>query len=131
MRKETWACCFIGLCGAGFAAFGAAFLWQPAPLAARVDIHLTTPVALAEIRTVYGGLELGLGIFLGASSLHLPWRRAGAVAALFSLAGAVSGRTIGILLSGPQPPITLMLLGTELSGLLLAGAALWLLRRSE
>ncbi|MBM3818049.1 MAG: DUF4345 domain-containing protein [Acidimicrobiia bacterium] len=47
-----------------YAAFGAAFLVAPVPMAATVGIQLPEPSAVIDFRATYGGFELGLAAFL-------------------------------------------------------------------
>jgi hypothetical protein len=52
------------IAGLGFLGFGIAFLCWPDALLTGIGIQATSAQASVEIRAMYGGLELGLGIFL-------------------------------------------------------------------
>lgn len=107
-----------------FGGTGLAFLLRPEAMTAVIGIELGGTVAVADVRAVYGGLELGVATFLvWAARRPATWRPA--LVGLVSLfGGLVLGRLASLALDGwPESP-GLLLAGFELAGLVLAGAAL-------
>ena len=51
------------LAAAGFAGFGLAFRFAPGALAV-VDLTPVTPAARSDVRAAFGGMEVGVGVFL-------------------------------------------------------------------
>jgi len=108
---------------------GVLFLYAPDDWAAVVDLQLTTPLARADIRAVYGGLELALGGVL------LTW--AFSAARLYSAlelhmaiwAGLAGGRALGLTTAPAPLEAGAGLFATELIGLALAWSAWIVVRR--
>ena len=104
-------------------------LWslvRPREMAGMVDLALTTATARADFLAVYGGLELGFGLFL-AWCLRRPDRRAvGLVALGTALLGMALGRLLGLVTADdPVHPLQTAILVSELAG---AGLCAWCLR---
>jgi hypothetical protein len=82
----------LALSAAAFLGFGLAFIISPAAMAGLVDLLVITPTAHTEIRAMYGGLEIGIGVVL----LTLLGRREHVViglrVALCAFAGLAAGR---------------------------------------
>lgn len=104
-----------------FAAFGAGFAVAPAWMASHVDLALTTPTARADVAAIYGGLELGLGAFLGLC-LFRNRLRTGLLAAGLALAGIALVRGFHLAAYGGEPMLW-GILASETAG---AALALWL-----
>ena len=79
---------FIALNALVFVGFGLAFIVAPTYFASTVEIELPTTTALADLRAIYGGLSLSVGIFFALGlvrpALVLPvlWLIAGSSLAL-------------------------------------------------
>ena len=106
-----------------FVDFGAAFIVKPQGLARLLDIELGSPSALADLRAVYGGLSLAVGI-----ALFIGLRRAASLAPSLVLviatsAGLAFGRVYSMLASGMPSPVVLGFLATEVASLLWAALA--------
>jgi len=107
--------------------FGGIGLWcLIAPRAALHDlgIELTTADAAADVRAVYGGLDLGVAVFLAwcAAARHRIYT--GAVAMTICLAGITLSRALGLLAEGPHMNLSYYLLAFEGLGVLAGVAAL-------
>ncbi len=85
----------LGACLMG--GLGVLFLLQPDALRGRVGISPETPSALAEIRSTYGGLHVGIALFLLACATRESMRRTGLLFCGLAFAGAGLARTAGIL----------------------------------
>ena len=108
-----------------FLVLGAQFLFVPTALTAEAQIVLPTPVAVQEVRGVYGGFFLGTGLYLLLCARRKPWLRHGLVALSAIMGGLVLGRVLGLVLDGPANALLYLLLAAEVVGLVLA---LYLLR---
>ena len=76
---------------------GVLFLVQPEALRDRVGISPNTPSALVEIRSTYGGLHVGIALFLLTCAARESMRRTGLLFCGLAFAGAGLARTAGIL----------------------------------
>jgi hypothetical protein len=109
----------------GFGYFGVVFLWDPAGYASKVDLVAATPSARAEVRAMYGGLELALAAFLATCAQRPEWYRLGLLLSAIAFLGLGTGRAVGLALEGVAPPLMRLLLASEVA---LAGLALWAMR---
>ena len=119
------------LLGVIFAGFGVAFLLWPSQMAMRVGIPLVTMAGTTDVRALYGGLEIGLGVFFAIAAASRAWRVPGLLAAFCALAGMGLARALGIALDGGPAPRNGALLGSEISGAAFALVALILERRGS
>lgn len=93
----------ITLAGLGFVAFGILFLCWPDMLMPGLGIHAVAPESQVEIRAMYGGLELGLGILL--LNCFAPERQHfGVLLGFASYAGLGFARAISMLVLGASTP---------------------------
>lgn len=79
-----------------FAGFGVLLLVAPAKMSA-VDLNPASPNARAEIRAMYGGLEITLAIFFWLT-YEFDQVGAGLTGLTLALIGIAAGRILGILL---------------------------------
>lgn len=117
------------LSGLLFAGFGGWMLLRPEALGEFVKLDAGDPATLTEVRAFYGGLEIGLGLFLlGAAAI----RRAvvsGLVLVLLAFGGTALGRGAGLALDGPDLSEMLPFLAVEVAAAVLAAIALIIARR--
>ena len=94
----------LGFGGATLAVYGVVFFIAPTMLAELVGLEFTNPNAAVEIRSFYGGLELGIAAFLLISAWRTALVPAGILlcALAFSCAGAA--RLLGVLQYGSEGP---------------------------
>ncbi len=83
-----------------FLGLGAMSLVAPTNLTPLVEISMPTPIAVMEVRGVYGGLFFGIGFFFLLFARRDAWFRPGLVAQAGIMGGFVLGRTVGIVLGG-------------------------------
>jgi hypothetical protein len=93
---------FLGVGGILFGAclmggLGSLYLVHPDALRDSAAISPETPSALAEIRSTYGGLHVGIALFLLACAAREGTRRAGLLFCGLAFAGAGIARVAGIL----------------------------------
>jgi hypothetical protein len=116
----------IVLCLSGlmFAGFGGWLLLRPEALGEFVKLDAGDPATLTEVRAFYGGLEIGLGLFLlGAAAI----RRAvvsGLVLVLLVFGATAMGRGAGLVFDGPDPSGMIPYLAVEVAAAVLAAIAL-------
>ena len=90
----------LALCALGFFAFGLWLLVDAGGALAKVGIHAQTPTGLVELRAFYGGMELGLGLFLAWCALRPEWREAGLWLVVLANGGAGLARLGSALVAG-------------------------------
>ncbi|MEO8874818.1 MAG: DUF4345 family protein [Polyangiaceae bacterium] len=120
---------FLG--AVGFALFGIQWLANPSGMATPLGITLTNGDATSDARAVYGGMELGLGLFLAYSGLARERRTQGLAAAALCLGGLGTARLFGILAAGSVSGGTYQLLATDLFGTALCATAFFVSRKSR
>lgn len=87
---------FLGLNALLFIGYGLWCLAWPSVVADQTGMALTTGVASAEVRAMYGGLQTAIGL-LALLGLLRPGTQAAVLLALgFLFVGLASGRAIGI-----------------------------------
>jgi hypothetical protein len=96
-----------------FLDLGVMSLVAPTYLTPLVEISMPTPIAVMEIRGVYGGLFFGIGFFCLLFARRDAWLRPGLVAQTGVMGGFVLGRTVGIVLGGAPNLFIAMLLAGE------------------
>lgn len=118
----------LWIAGLGFTGFGIACLVAPLETLASAGVILSGPVAAAEIRAFYGGLEIGLGICLLLAAGSVRHHRAGLVLCLATYGAIGLARALGMALDGVATPFLWTALAVELG--LAAMAAISLRGRS-
>ena len=111
----------------GFAGIGLAFLVAPG-LLGLVELAPTTPSARSDVRAVYGGIELGVGVFLALCARRPAWVRPGLTVQALTLGGAALARVASLAADGLPRPLVLGLASLELLGAVLTTVALRSLR---
>lgn len=113
----------LALAALGFVGFGLAFLVAP-DLLALVDLAPTTSAARSDVRAIYGGMELGVGVLLALAARRPAWWRLGLTAQALTLGGAAVGRLVGVALDGTPRALTGGFAALEVVGTVLAVVAL-------
>jgi hypothetical protein len=111
-----------------FGAFGVHFLVNPLGWAGTVDVAASTPTARTEIRAMYGGLEIGLAVFLAWCALDPTRVRIGLMASLCLFAGVALARAASLIGDPGSRSVMYTILGTEIVAVAAAGVALRLHR---
>ena len=109
-----------------FLGLGLMSLVAPTNLTLLVELAMPTPIAVMEVRGVYGGLFFGIGAFFLVFARQDAWLRAGLVAQLGVMGGFVLGRTVGIVLGGAPNLFIATLLAGEV---FMSGVALFALKQ--
>lgn len=116
----------LALAALAFLGFGATFLVSPVQMAALLDLALETPTARTEVRAMYGGLELGFGVFLLTRLGRRDQVLTGLSASLCVFAGLAAARAYGLVVDGMWQP-TMWLLGSVEA--VAAALCWWAIRR--
>jgi Domain of unknown function (DUF4345) len=111
--------------------FGIAFLVSPRAMTGDFGITLNGTDAVADVTAVYGGFEIGMGLFLLWTVKNTAWLKAGLMAATLSLGGFMLGRIFGIVSEGQPTSATFRLLAVDIAGALLNSVFLFLFLRAE
>jgi hypothetical protein len=110
------------LSGLMFLVFGIGFLIAPTWLGGKAGLIPDGPLGRVELRAFYGGMEVGLGLFLlGAAAARKQVRAMGLVAAAMLLGATALGRLVGFAVEGGMPGWTWLYVLIEAA--LAAGAA--------
>lgn len=111
--------------GIGFVLIGLRYFVDPGALTVETDVAMPTIKAVMEVRTVYGGMFVGVGLTI----FLLGWRRATLVSALWALvliSGCVAlARVVAVALGQAPDALFAALLAVEVIGVALG---LWALR---
>ena len=110
------------------AGFGLAYFIRPQETANLSGMLLMEPAAVTDVRAYYGGLQLGLAVWLGLALLRGELLRPTLMLLVLLYASLFLGRLGGLFLDGgAQQTFNLYAMLVELVSALLA---FWLLRRS-
>lgn len=111
-----------------FVVFGAGFVIAPEQGAEFITgVGPTAPNVLIDMRATYGGVALGMGVFLGICARRPSWVRPGLIASLLTIAATGSARVLGIAVDGSPNALMLVLLGAEIAA---SGLYVFALRRA-
>lgn len=125
----VWA---LWLCAVAFLVTGLLFTVMPQSMFAAIGLDVPSGSPITELRAVYGGLEVGAGIFLalcarrGGVAVEL-----GLVLSFLLFGGLATYRAIGMGIDAPQVPLMSLLLVLESAGAALAVWALLVLGRDR
>ena len=118
---------YLILNGVLFLGLGVAYLGWPAKLAGKTDMVLTTDTATIEIRAIYGGMEVALGLLLVVCALRHNWAFPALILTIVLYAGFAGGRIYGIIAASNPGVFTWKLLAFEVTALA-AGCVLAVLK---
>ena len=107
---------------------GAAFLLAPQTMGDVVGLTLAGATADNDVRAVYGGVGVGMALFLGTSAVRPAWHRPALFAVIATLAGMAGARFLSWGIAGLPEPIGYALHAAEVTGLAFGIVAL---RRSD
>ena len=119
----------LGLTGAVFVTLGLGFLVAPEGLLGLMKIQVSPERALLEIRAMYGGLELGLGVFFIVAVFRERWIRAALGAQFLVLGGMGSTRLLALLFAGSSDRLMVAFAVAEVIGAVLGIGAFGQARR--
>lgn len=104
-----------------YAAVGVVCIVDPVAALTPVGLGPQDELGRVEVWAMYGGLELGIAMFLAWTSLHPSRWEAGLMACALSIGGLGLGRLAGMLLIGPPSLMMWGLCAFEIGGAAVAG----------
>jgi hypothetical protein len=122
---ETLTKIFVAVNALVWIAFGPAFYFAPETLAGQLDISLTSPTAIADFRSMYGGAPLGIGIFMAMGLWRKEWMKASLMVIVLCTAGLLVGRLITMVQPGGVGSIIYFFAALEIGAVI---GATWLYR---
>lgn len=114
----------LAVCALPFAVIGFGFLLLPVDMASLIGVRLADATAVADVRAVYGGLQLGCAACLALAAANPAWVRAGLVGQLALYGGLAGARVLSYALSGWPSTLGFLLHAGEMLGLA-AGIVAW------
>lgn len=91
---------FLGISLVIWTGYGFYCFFVPASLETGAGILAMTPAGTAELRAMYGGLQIAIGLLAGAGLVYASLRRTALVALTFLTGGLAIARLIGAGLDG-------------------------------
>ena len=120
-RPSIGAKVYLWICTLTFLGLGITFVSNP-KLVHKVDIELTSPTAMADVRADYGGCILGVGIFLVWCAIKDSRVNSGLLCTGLIFLGYTTARLISLAVDGQPKPIIYYLIAIEALGAVLAFA---------
>lgn len=118
---------FLGISAFIWLPYGVLCLLRPSMLESAAGVAAITPTGTAELRAMYGGLQIAIGTLCALGCFSATWRRHALVALMFLAAGLGLARLAGTVAGGELSSYTTMALLLEFAS---AGLALAFVRRS-
>lgn len=113
---------YLGYVVLSLLGFGLAFLFKPERTAGLVDVTAGSTTGWSDLRAVYGGLELGLAVFVGWC-LYAGRFDVGLWLSAAIFTGIAVARAVGMIFDRPVTGRTVKILVVEAAS---AGVAWWL-----
>jgi hypothetical protein len=128
---ERFARALLWMGALAFAGPGLGFLLAPERFAAAVDLALLSPTAASDVRAVFGGLEIGLALWLGATALGSAPLGPALAAQCAALGGMVVGRVASLGADGVPGALGWLLFAIETALLVASLVAIRSLARAR
>jgi hypothetical protein len=125
VSPATFARLVLVLTGLVWLAIGLWAMADPVALADSVDFELRSDLARLEVRAMYGGFSIALGVIHLLATTRAAWLLPALAASGISMVGLVSGRLLSVAVDGFPGPFAMVLIGSESVGIALIGLALW------
>jgi hypothetical protein len=117
---------YLRFLGAMTLFFGLIYLWSPRSMTDPTGFGALGPSATTDIRATYGGLQIGLGLFLLWAAAQEARVRLALVLQVLAIGAVAASRALGIFLDGEA---TGVLIGALLFEIALTIVSVALLRR--
>ena len=117
--KHTGAKVVLGIDALLFLLFGILYCLDPVKMAASVGIPLNEAGAIIDVQGLYGGLEMGLGLFLGICARTEATLAPGLLAGSLTLGGIALTRMLAIARFGAPNTTVLGLVALDSIGALI------------
>ena len=121
-RTGMPASVFLGITALALGAYGLMCLVQPSIVAEATGMQLLTGTATVEVRAMYGGLQIGIGLLALLGALRAELRGPVLISMCLLFFGIASGRLVGIAIESDPGAYNFAALGYELASAAIAGA---------
>ena len=91
---------FLGLSVLVWLPYGVFCFLNPGFLGEAAGVSYRTPTGATELRAMYGGLQISIGLLAGAALVRTELTRTALTALLFLTAGLGTARLLGVILDG-------------------------------
>lgn len=116
---------FLIACSMGFLWISSQNFIDPNQALLPIELQGESVSAMNELRSNYGGLHLGLGLYFLAGAWRASWHACTLLSVGLMLSGLVIGRLSSMALDGQPNGFVVGLLALELTTALVAWALLW------
>ncbi len=99
---------FLALSAAVWLPYGLYCFVDPAFLGDAAEVAFTGPTGSTEIRAMYGGLQMGMGILCARGALRADWQETALRTTLVLVSGLFLSRAGGVLIDGSPSAYTAM-----------------------
>jgi hypothetical protein len=113
---------FLGLSALVWLPYGIYCFLVPHSLADAAGVVSSSPTGSTELRAMYGGLQVGIGLLAGIGVVRASLRRPALVALAFLTGGLVTTRLFGAALDGGVSSYTATAVAFELTSVVFASA---------
>ena len=120
--KTTMTRLFLGVTGLAFAGYGLMCLFVPAVVGEAAQLGLASETAVAEVRAMYGGLQLALGVLSLLAVLRPALEKTALLSLCFVFAGLAGGRLFAIVLASDPGAYNYAAFGYEAVSVSIASA---------
>ena len=111
---------FLGVTGFVFASYGLMCLFVPTTVGEAAELGLASEVAVAEVRAMYGGLQLAIGVLALLGSFRPALEKTALLSLCFLFAGLAGGRLFAIALASEAGVYNYAAFGYEAASVLAA-----------
>lgn len=125
MAAHSLARILLGVTGLVWMAIGLWGLADPTTLADVVDLRVESDLGRLEVRAMYGGFCVAIGVLHGLAASRRAWLMQGLVSALILTVGLLSGRLLSVAIEGVPGPTGLLLIGAETSLIAVLSVGIW------
>ncbi len=124
-EPTRFATVVLWLCAIAFIGFGLAFVFKPASMIALMGLPPLGAAGQLEITTFYGGLEIGLGLFLLISARRTHWQQPALLLSALAFGALALTRGSLMLMQSVSSTVLIYALVSESLLATLAAIALW------
>jgi hypothetical protein len=124
-KPKRFATIVLWLCAVAFIGFGLAFVVQPTAMIVLMGLPPLDGAARLEITTFYGGLEIGLGLFLLIAAARAHWHAPALLMSALAYGALALTRVSLMLMQSIATPVLWYALISELILAILATLAFW------
>jgi hypothetical protein len=115
---------FLAVTGFAFASYGLVCLIAPATVGGAAELGMASEVAVAEVRAMYGGLQLSIGVLSLLAIFRPALEKTALISLCFLFAGLAGGRLLAIVLASDPGAYNYAAFGYEAVSVLAAVALL-------